>query len=98
MVCHYFPALISLFPHVTYHKALLLLLPLPLPSPQGYDPSNGPNYLTAAAKPSPLPTRHFCSVCGYWGLYACTRCGMRYCCGKCAETHKETRCLKFATG
>ncbi|GAB5031419.1 zinc finger hit domain-containing protein 1 [Nannochloropsis oceanica] len=64
----------------------------------GYNPSDGPNYLTAAAKPSRLPTRHFCSVCGYWGLYACTRCGMRYCCGKCAETHKETRCLKFATG
>lgn len=54
----------------------------------GIDESNGPNYATAAATPSPLPLRHFCSVCGYWGRHACARCGMRYCCLKCQETHK----------
>lgn len=55
---------------------------------QGYDASNGPNYVTAAATPSALPPRPFCSVCGYWGRHACARCGMRYCCLKCQETHK----------
>lgn len=44
--------------------------------------------MTAAATPSALPPRHFCSVCGYWGRHACARCGMRYCCLKCQETHK----------
>lgn len=35
------------------------------------------NIITAMVRPSRLPTRHFCSVCGYQGKYACIRCGMR---------------------
>ncbi|CAM9958225.1 unnamed protein product [Phaeothamnion confervicola] len=55
-----------------------------------------PTYLTAAAAPSALPQRHFCSVCGYYGSYACTRCGARFCSLGCNAHHKETRCLKFS--
>ena len=69
-----------------------LILTLSNPSIQGYDASNGPNYVTAAATPSPLPPRPFCSVCGHWGRHACARCGMRYCCLKCQETHKVGGC------
>ena len=54
------------------------------------------NYLSVAAKPSKFPTRFFCSVCGYNAKYQCTRCGLRYCTMKCGETHRETRCIKFA--
>lgn len=57
---------------------------------------NFPNYLTASAKPSKNPARFFCSVCGFWSKYQCTRCGLRYCSMKCGDTHKETRCIKFA--
>ena len=54
------------------------------------------NYLTVAVQPSKLPARQFCSVCGYEGIYKCTRCGSRYCSVKCNNNHKETRCLKFS--
>ncbi|ORY80918.1 hypothetical protein BCR37DRAFT_348529 [Protomyces lactucae-debilis] len=45
------------------------------------------------------PTRHasqrkFCSVCGYWGKYACLKCGLFYCTQTCQVTHVETRCTK----
>jgi HIT zinc finger len=53
-------------------------------------------YLSIAALPSKSATRHFCSVCGYFGTYTCTRCGCRFCCTKCLASHKETRCLKFS--
>eukprot|EP00953_Heterococcus_sp_UTEX-ZZ885_P041589 21212-Heterococcus_DN1.PRE.1 len=48
------------------------------------------------AEPSKLPARHFCSVCGYFSKYTCTRCGMRLCRAKCQTQHRETRCLKFS--
>lgn len=52
-------------------------------------------YYSASARPTARPTRRpFCSVCGYWGDYSCTRCGQRYCSSRCLETHSETRCLK----
>lgn len=54
------------------------------------------NYLSIQSEPSLLPVRHFCSVCGQNGRYSCTRCGMRTCCVKCFDSHKETRCLKFS--
>ncbi|CDW81339.1 UNKNOWN [Stylonychia lemnae] len=57
---------------------------------------NFQNYLSVAAKPSKFPRRFFCSVCGYNSKYQCTRCGLRYCTMKCGETHRETRCIKFA--
>lgn len=37
-----------------------------------------PTYLTACAAPSKLPRRHFCVICGYWGTYTCTLCGLRF--------------------
>jgi hypothetical protein len=55
-----------------------------------------PNYVSAAAGPSKRPQRQFCSVCGYFGIYTCTRCGMRFCSTRCNNHHKETRCLKFS--
>ena len=54
------------------------------------------NYKTIAAGPSSKPQRHFCSVCGFFGSYTCTRCGLRFCGLRCQQTHKETRCLKFS--
>ncbi|TNV73177.1 hypothetical protein FGO68_gene16838 [Halteria grandinella] len=54
------------------------------------------NYLSVAARPSKFPVRFFCSVCGYNSKYQCTRCGLRYCTMRCGETHRETRCIKFA--
>ena len=57
---------------------------------------NFQNYLSVAAKPSKKPARFFCSVCGYNSKYQCTRCGLRYCTMQCGNTHKETRCIKFA--
>ena len=57
---------------------------------------NSINYMSIAALPSNQPPRKFCSVCGYVGTYACTRCGCRYCSSKCLASHKETRCLKFS--
>jgi zinc finger HIT domain-containing protein 1 len=46
--------------------------------------------------PSTRPQRHFCSVCGFFASYTCSRCGLRFCCLRCQHTHKETRCIKFA--
>jgi len=60
----------------------------------GGTPCVFPNYLSACASPSSLPSRHFCSVCGQPGRYSCGRCGMRSCSTACTEHHKETRCLK----
>ncbi|CAM9808803.1 unnamed protein product [Chrysoparadoxa australica] len=59
-------------------------------------PGTSMTYEKAAAPPSAKPARHFCSVCGYFGYYTCTRCGMRFCSINCNTQHKETRCLKFA--
>ena len=55
-----------------------------------------PNYLSIAAEPSKLPTRHFCSVCGSFGRYTCVRCGSRFCSIRCNGNHKETSCMKFS--
>ncbi|CAN0245737.1 unnamed protein product [Ectocarpus sp. 12 AP-2014] len=57
----------------------------------------GATALSIEAPVSKHPPRAFCSVCGYHGLYTCTRCGSRFCSSKCCEQHKETRCLKFAS-
>ena len=53
-------------------------------------------YDMIAAAPSKIPSRKFCSVCGYIGQYTCTRCGSRFCSIRCNSNHKETRCLKFS--
>ncbi|KAG7376949.1 Zinc finger HIT domain-containing protein 1 [Phytophthora boehmeriae] len=54
-----------------------------------------PNYLSVAAEPPKLPARRFCCVCGFFAVYACRRCGSRYCSVGCGDHHKESGCLKF---
>ncbi|KAH3745865.1 SWR1 complex subunit 6 [Pelomyxa schiedti] len=56
--------------------------------------NHAPSYLNAAARPSALPKRHFCVMCGFFAPYTCTKCGLRYCCHKCNQQHLETRCNK----
>ena len=41
------------------------------------------------------PQRHFCEICGYWGLIKCMKCGARVCGLECKTTHDEGSCLKF---
>ena len=48
-------------------------------------------YRDAAVKQGRYPSRTFCSVCGYWGKYGCTRCGERYCSETCGDTHRGTQ-------
>lgn len=59
-------------------------------------PEGEPSYLTAAAAPAQTAApRKFCSVCGGFSGYTCTRCGSRFCSRRCHAVHTETRCLKF---
>ncbi len=59
--------------------------------------TNFPNYLSQRSAPSAhFAKRFFCSTCGFYAKYACTRCGLRNCSLKCVEIHKQTRCIKFA--
>jgi len=51
------------------------------------------SFLLAGAGAALYPGRPLCSVCGFKGLYSCTRCGSRVCSSKCTAQHKETRCL-----
>eukprot|EP00906_Rhabdomonas_costata_P007004 RCo010124 len=44
--------------------------------------------------PSRLPPRKFCSICGFFGPYTCTKCGSRFCCLRCKAIHDEQRCMK----
>ncbi|XP_054710217.1 zinc finger HIT domain-containing protein 1-like [Uloborus diversus] len=53
------------------------------------------NYITAKVPPSKYPPRHFCAVCGFSSNYTCVQCGTRYCCIKCLQVHRDTRCLKW---
>ena len=48
-----------------------------------------------SAPPTGKPQRHFCEICGYWGLIKCMKCGARYCSLVCKGPHDEDRCLKF---
>lgn len=57
--------------------------------------ARGPNYLTAKMKPSKLPPRHFCVICGLFSSYTCRRCGSRFCSMPCQSHHQEIGCLKF---
>ena len=54
-------------------------------------PSHVPTYLSAAAAPSRLPQRRFCTTCGYFAGYTCQRCLARYCSQACLATHQETK-------
>eukprot|EP00887_Chlorella_sp_A99_P002483 scaffold10.g2483.t1 len=59
-------------------------------------PPDEPSYLTAGVgPPRTAAPRKFCSVCGDFSGYTCTRCGSRYCTLRCQTVHSETRCLKF---
>lgn len=43
-------------------------------------PEGAPSYLTAVVgPPRTAAPRKFCSVCGDFSTYTCTRCGSRYC-------------------
>jgi hypothetical protein len=53
-------------------------------------------YREAAVKQGRYPSRTFCSVCGYWGKYGCTRCGERYCSETCGDTHRGPNFSKYA--
>eukprot|EP00667_Euglena_gracilis_P022390 EG_transcript_24892 len=53
-----------------------------------------PWYATAAAGPSKLPPRRFCSVCGFRSPYTCTKCGARFCSVRCKGVHDDQRCMK----
>ncbi|KAH8920496.1 hypothetical protein BT69DRAFT_1245328, partial [Atractiella rhizophila] len=57
-------------------------------------PPTTPSYLTAAARPPKYRKegRRTCASCGYFGIYACGRCEMRYCSTECKTVHEETRC------
>ncbi|RYG42380.1 hypothetical protein EON68_01890 [archaeon] len=49
-------------------------------------------YLRAGAAAPVYPASRLCSVCGMRSAYTCARCGARFCCVRCNEQHKETRC------
>ena len=60
------------------------------------EPSWVPSFLSATVTPSSKPPRRFCLVCGSTAPYNCVRCGTPFCSVLCLETHKDTRCLKWA--
>lgn len=56
-------------------------------------PPHVPTYITATAAPSRLPKRSFCTNCGYFAKYTCTRCAQKYCSLTCNQAHvEEKRC------
>jgi len=55
----------------------------------------GANYVTAQSLTSRYPVRPLCSVCGTRAPHSCAQCGARFCCVKCMNTHRETRCMRF---
>jgi len=55
------------------------------------------SYSSATARPSRLPERHLCAVCGFPSHYTCVQCGTRYCSSRCLHTHQDTRCLKWTS-
>jgi len=56
---------------------------------------DAPSYSTSESPPSKYPPRKFCNVCGFLANYTCSQCGVYFCCVKCMNTHRETRCLKW---
>jgi len=62
--------------------------------PAEYPPGR-PTFEQITARPSLLPSRPLCTVCGYHAPYTCVRCGARFCSLKCSKTHEDTRCLKW---
>jgi len=58
-------------------------------------PSWIPTYWTIATAMPAEPARQLCAVCGCNAQYTCTRCGVRFCGGRCYGTHNETRCVKW---
>ena len=55
------------------------------------------SFKAARALPSSSgrPVRHFCELCGYWGLVRCLYCGARVCGLDCKKAHDEDRCQKY---
>lgn len=56
------------------------------------NPAAYQKYLSAAAAPSPYPSRKRCAICGYNSQGSCIRCGTEYCSLQCDRVHLETRC------
>jgi hypothetical protein len=54
-------------------------------------PLHVPTYLTSAAARSRLPKRSFCTNCGYFAKYKCTRCAQKYCSLTCNQAHQEAK-------
>jgi hypothetical protein len=54
-------------------------------------PLHVPTYLTATAARSRLPKRSFCTNCGYFAKYKCTRCAQKYCSLTCNQAHQESK-------
>ena len=79
------PLLISYIPSAPSEAVIEALLSAP---PLSYNAAR-------AAPPKGKPQRHFCEICGYWGLIKCMKCGARYCSLHCKGLHDEDRCLKF---
>eukprot|EP01066_Platyproteum_vivax_P005081 Platyproteum_vivax@DN16483_c0_g1_i1.p1 len=40
-----------------------------------------------------LPSRKYCSVCGFFGGLKCPKCQTQYCSSGCYAIHKDTKCL-----
>lgn len=59
------------------------------------DPQGARLLSDLVVRPPKYPVKTLCSICGYQGVYSCTKCGLKYCSLACDLTHKETRCLKL---
>ncbi len=44
------------------------------------------NWRSVRSAPPTRPARRFCSICGFHGDMACTRCAQRFCSRKCRDT------------
>jgi len=78
-----------------FRKNLAQLLEEESNSVEGEDEGEVVGYLAAQVPDSKIPPRKLCAVCGFPSAYTCSTCGTRYCCLRCLETHRDTRCLKW---
>ncbi|KAJ1730346.1 Zinc finger HIT domain-containing protein 1 [Coemansia biformis] len=82
--------------HLMQRRTLADILTMEMDQAAGQGSQDTLFYLSCTAV-ALTPPRHFCSVCGYRGLYTCVDCGMRFCSLPCKATHADTRCLKFVS-
>ena len=53
------------------------------------------NFCNITVRPSNIPARKFCSICGSTSHSSCPRCGERICKQRCWRLHIEVKCLNF---